>query len=192
MIPFRSLVVGIASCSVRTSLALVVALCLGAVACGDDDSTGGTDGAAGEGSKTPIDNDDLTGTFTFGAETLDCEVSDQDFPASGEYSVVCDNDEVDSNYRFVQVTFKDEASARTAGDLKFIAPYAFKPEDHPDADTIAVQFTDTDGTLDSDDDSTGSAKVTASGGRYVLTLEDVSLSTVTSDDTGTVSATINF
>jgi hypothetical protein len=192
MITFRTLVAGLASNSVRTSAALVVALCLGTVACGDDDSDSGTDGAAGEGSKTPIDNDDLTGTFTFGGETLDCEVSDQEFPATDEYSIVCDNDEVDSNYRFVQVTFKDEASARVARDLKFIAPYAFKPEDHPDADTIAVQFTDKDGTLDSDDDSSGSAKVTASGGHHVLTLEDVSLSTVTSDATGAVSATIDF
>lgn len=172
---------------------LLVALCLlGATGCDGSDSQGTpNEGAAGE-SGNPPGETELTGTFTFGGETVDCKTSTQDFPATGEYSVVCENDEDDSNYRFVQVTFKNEASARKAQSLTFMAPYAFKPEDHEAADAVAVSHTDSDGTLDSEDDSTGSAKVTASGGRYVITLDSVSLSTVTSEDTGEVSAIINF
>ncbi|MDF3070605.1 MAG: hypothetical protein K0R38_6206 [Polyangiaceae bacterium] len=172
---------------------LLVALCvLGATACGGSDSQGTpNDGGAGE-SGNPSGATELGGTFTFGGETADCKTSTQDFAATGEFSVVCENDEDDSNYRFVQVTFKDEPSARTAQTLTFMAPFAFKPEDHEAADAVAVSYTNKDGTLDSEDDSTGSAKVTASGGRYVITLDSVSLSTVTSEDTGEVSATINF
>jgi hypothetical protein len=57
---------------------------------------------------------------------------------------------------------------------------------------VAVSCTDGDGTLDSDDESTGSAKVAASGAHYVLTLTNVSLATVTGEATGDVSATSNF
>lgn len=172
---------------------LLLALCLlGATACGGSDSEGTpNDGGAGKTGNPPGDTE-LTGTFTFGGETVDCKTSTHDFPATGEYSVVCDNDEDDSNYRFVQVTFKDEPSARKAQSLTFMAPFAFKPEDHEAADAVAVSYTDKDGTLDSEDDSTGSAKVAASSGRNVLTLVGVSLSTVTSEDTGEVSATIDF
>lgn len=169
--------------------ALLTLCLLGATGCGGSDSDAGSPGAGGEGSEMPSD-EELTGTFTFAGVTTDCKVSTQDFPATGEYSVLCEEDSASS--RFVQITFKDEASARMAQDLKLIAPFAFKPEDHPDADTIAVSYTDSDGTLDSDDDSTGSAKVAASSGHYVLTLKDVSLSTVSSEDTGEVSATIQF
>jgi major membrane immunogen (membrane-anchored lipoprotein) len=185
MISLSTLAVRLISGTVRTSASAIMAVCLlGTVACGGSDSDDANGGAG--------DSDDLTGTFTFAGVTLDCETSDQDFPATGEYSVVCDNDDDDANYRFVQVTFKDEPSARVARDLKFIAPFAFGPEDHEEADTIAVSYTNDDGTLDSDDDSTGSAKVTVSGNHHVITLKDVSLSTVTSGDTGTVSAVINF
>lgn len=171
---------------------LLLALCvLSATACGEPDSKGANDGGAGEGGNVP-DDTELTGTFTFGSDTVDCKTSHQDFAATGEYSVVCDNDDDDANYRFVQVTFKNQAAARKAQDLTFMAPFAFKPEDHEAADAIAVSYSDRDGALDSDDESTGSAKVTAAGGRNVLTLESVSLSTVTSADTGNVSATISF
>lgn len=171
---------------------LLMVLCvLGTTACGGSDSNTPNDGGAGESGNPPGDTE-LGGTFTFGGETVDCKTSTQDFPATGEYSVLCENDEDDSNYRFVQVTFKDEPSARKAQTLTFMAPFAFKPEDHEAADAVAVSFTNKDGTLDSEDESTGSAKVAASGGHYVITLNSVSLSTVTSEDTGEVSATINF
>jgi hypothetical protein len=168
---------------------LLLALCvLGAVACGEDSKDAGNGGGAGE-SGNPPDETGLTGTFTIGTKTLPCTTSDQDFPATGEYSVLCESE--DSG--FVQVTFKNEAAARTAQDLTFMKPFAFKPEDHEAADAISVSYMNAAGeTLDSDDESTGSAKVAASDGHHVLTLKDVSLSTVTSEDTGEVSATINF
>ena len=129
-------------------------------------------------------------SFSNGAE-LDCKVSTQDFPSSGEYSVLCEEDA--SNFRYVQVTFKDEASARTAQTLKFMKAFAFKPEDHPDADAIAVGWTDTDGgTLYADDESTGSAKVVKNGAHYTLTLTDASVESAPTKATGTVTAVIDF
>lgn len=170
---------------------LLLALCLlGATACGEDSKGAPNDGGAGETGNPP--DTELTGTFTFGGDTVACKTSHQDFAATGEYSVLCENDDDDSNYRFVQITFKDEASARKAQSLTFTGPFAFKPEDHEAADAVAVSHTDKDGTLDSDDDSTGSAKVAVSGGHNVLTLTNVSLSTVSSEDTGEVSASIEF
>src|SRR5687767_14548509 len=72
---------------------------LGATACGEPSSSGSpNDGGAGE-SGNPPEEAALTGTFTFGGETLDCETSDQDFPATGEYSVLCENDDDPANYR---------------------------------------------------------------------------------------------
>jgi hypothetical protein len=170
---------------------LLLALCvMGATACGESSEGGPNNGAAGESGNSP-DDTQLTGTFTFEGKTRDCKTSHQDFAPTGEYSVVCENEE--DGYRFVQVTFKNEVSARLAQNLTFMAPYAFKPEDHEAADAIAVSYTDGNGTLDSDDDSTGSAKVTASGARSVLTLTNVSLATVTSEiQSSEVSATINF
>jgi hypothetical protein len=172
------------------ALLLLPALALalgGTLGCGSDAAS--TGGGAGSGSS----GDDLKGTVSFnGGPTLECDVDDQDFAASGEYSITCDNDEVDSNYRFVQITFKDEASARTAQTLKFMRPFAFKPEDHPDADAIAVSWTDKDGTLDSDDDSTGTAKVVKSGNHYTVTLTDVSVESTPTKATGKVTAVVNF
>lgn len=179
----------------------MLALCvIGITACGESAEGGASGGGAGESGNSPDDVDnlpddlpddvELTGTFTYAGKTLACKTSHQDFPATGEFSVVCDND--DDGYQFVQVTFKNEASARQDQDLTFMAPFAFKPEDHEAADAVAVSYTGSDGTLDSDDDSTGSAKVTSSGAHHVLTLTNVSLSTVTSEATGSISATIDF
>lgn len=160
----------------------------GSASSGGSSNSGGSDsGTGGNG-----DDDDFTGTVTFDGTTIDCEVDTDDFPASGEFSVLCDNDDDDSNYRYVEIVFKNEASARTAQDLRFIGGFAFSPDDHPDADTIAVGWTDTNGTLYADDDSTGSAKVTASGGHFVLEITDVSLSNEEETASGTLSATIDF
>lgn len=134
----------------------------------------------------------LGGTFTFGAVTLPCKVSSQMFPASGEYSIVCDNSDESSNYRYVQVTFKNEASARLTQTLRFKDPFAFKPEDHPDADTVSVDYLDKDGTITAGSTSTGSANVASSGGHNVLILKDVSLGNVTKTRSGTISAAVTF
>jgi hypothetical protein len=190
------------------SVALAFTLALGSLAaCGSDAASDGGNsgaagsagsgaagaaGAAGKGGAGPIDNEtELTGKMSFNnGEELDCKVSTQDFPASGEYSVLCEEDA--TSFRYVQVTFKDEASARTAQTLKFMKPFAFSPEDHPDADAIAVSWTDSDGTLDSDDTSTGTAKVVKNGSHYTVTLTDVTVESLPTHAIGTVTATIDF
>jgi len=190
-----------------TLVALLGSCLLGTAACGSDAATvagnagaGGSSGSgtagapnAGKGGSPSTQEQEFTGTFSFnGGATLPCEVSTQLFPATGEFSVLCENDDDDANYRFVQVTFKDEASARIAQSLVLAEPFAFSPSDHPEANAISVNWQDTDGALYADSDSTGSGKVTATGGHNVLKITDVSLSTVSSDATGTVSATVDY
>ena len=161
-------------------------------ACDSDDSKNAGDGGASDVGAGSTFEKNLTGTFSFGGVTLPCKVSSQLFPASKEYSIVCDNSDDSNNYRFVQVTFKNEVSARLPQALKFKAPFAFTPEDHPDADTVSVDYFDKDGNITAGEASTGSSGVSVSGGRNVLTLKDVSLGNVTKTRSGTISATVNF
>ena len=160
--------------------------------CNSDDSKNAVDGGASDIGAAVTADKNLKGTFSFAAVTLPCKVSSQLFPATNEYSIVCDNSDDASNYRYVQVTFKDEVSARLPQPLKFKAPFAFKPEDHPDADTVSVDYLDKDGTITAGPMSAGSADVARSGGHNLLTLKDVTLGNVTKTRSGTISATINF
>lgn len=183
--------------SSSVALALILALG-GTLGCGSDDVSNpggaGSSGTAGSGAGGGSSNNgaDLTGTFSFdGGPTIDCKVSTQDFPATGEYSVLCEEDSTD--FRYVQVTFKDEASARTAQTLKLMKAFAFSAADHPDADAISVGWTDAEGdTLYADDDSTGSAKIVKNGAHYTVTLTDVLVESAPTKATGTVTATIDF
>jgi hypothetical protein len=181
------------------SAGLLVAAGFTLAACGESEAgDAGSGGAGGEsatggassGSGSSPGTESFTGTLTFGGETLDCAVTTSTF-TSDEFSIICDNDEDASNYRYVEVTFKDEASARTAQDLVFAAPFDFTGG-HDDPKAISVGWTDSDGTLYSADDSSGEAAVTESGGHNVVTLTDVSLSNAEGTATGTVSATLSF
>ena len=187
--------------SILRSSSVVFALTFalgGTLGCGSDDVSNpggaGASGTAGSGAAGGSSDDgaDLTGTFSFdGGPTIACKVSTQDFPATGEYSVLCEEDATD--FRYVQVTFKDEASARTAQTLALMKAFAFSPEDHPDADAISLGYTDADGdTLYADDDSTGTGKVVKNGTHYTVTLSAVSVESATTKVSGPVTATIDF
>lgn len=151
---------------------------------GDGDSSGDGDGdSSGDGDS---DNDAPSmGTYTVDGKETSCEVSTQDF-STDEYSVVCQNDDEG----FVQVTFKNEASARVAGTFKITERDIFK---HPDADTLDVSYMSfSGGSVDSRDDRDGSAVVTISGKHQVLTLTDVALENTDGTTTTKVSASIPF
>lgn len=57
----------------------------------------------------------LTGTFSAEGKNYSGKVSVQKFPASGQYSVLCEDDIDPNNSKLIQFVFKDEASARAAG-----------------------------------------------------------------------------
>lgn len=147
--------------------------------------------AVGCGSKKgePVKSDDesgKTGTFTVDGSTQTCRVTTQLFPATKEFSVVCQND----NYGFVQVTFKDQANARKAQKLAVIKGTILS---HPDAATIFVGFSPLPGgpggpAVASRDDAAG----TAIGTGQAVTLTGVVLTEFSGAVTHTIAATINF
>ena len=83
-------------------------------ACDSDDSKNAGDGGASDVGAGSTFEKNLTGTFSFGGVTLPCKVSSQLFPASKEYSIVCDNSDDSNNYRFVQVTWIRTARSQRA------------------------------------------------------------------------------
>lgn len=126
-----------------------------------------------------------TGTFSVDGQSRTCNVTTQVFTTK-EYSVVCQDD----NYGLVQVTFKDEASARLSQSLTVIKGSI---SSHPDAATIVVGFLPLPGGPDgpevhSDDGLAG----TATGSAAKVTLEGVVLKSTDKSTSRTVTATINF
>jgi len=91
----------------------------------------------------------------------------------------------------VQITFKDEASARLTQTLRLVEMDIFE---HPDADTIAVNYIPFDDRVStsSSEDTVGSASAKASGSRNEVTLTDVVLDSNISTTTAKVSATVPF
>ena len=153
------------------SLALILA------ACGGDDGggDGGGDDAGGA----------LGGTFSIGGTINDCRTETQDF-STGEFSVICQNDDTG----LVQITFKDEASARLAQSLTITYRDIFE---HPDPASVDVgyrSFTGEDAA--SDNDAPGTAVATVTGSTNVVTLTNVQLSNAVSDVQAVVSATVEY
>ena len=134
------------------------------------------------------------GTVTWNGKTESCNVTSQNFPASGEYSVLCQTEGTSTGTGtvLVQVTFKDEASARSAGTFTVLEGSSFSPEDHPDPRTAQSNVIDDEHAYAAEDDSTGSMVVTASGSRNVLTVTDQQQFTPGDETPRLVSATIEF
>jgi len=59
----------------------------------------------------------LTGTFTANGKNYTGKVSTQQFPATGQYSVLCQDDNDPNDSKLIQFVFKDESSARAGGNL---------------------------------------------------------------------------
>ncbi len=76
-------------------------------ACGQKPSGGATDSNAKEEAKA------FSGTFTVGGKSFTGKISTQKFPATGEFSVLCE----DEKAGLIQLTFHDEATARTQQNL---------------------------------------------------------------------------
>jgi len=100
---------------------------------------------------------DLTGTFTVDGKTFTGRVSVQHFEATGEFSVLCQNN--DGEGTLLQTIFNTEADARTPGDLKIV--YG----GNKDAKAVAIMVELTWRTTDA---SKGTAKITKDGSKNVL------------------------
>lgn len=163
---------------VLLSFVLVSAL----VACGGEGDSSPTTGDASTTNPAP-----KTGTFSVdGQPERTCKVETQLFPATKEFSVVCQDD----GYGLVQVTFKDEASARIDQSLTVIKGSI---SSHPDPKTIVVDMQSLSGGPGGPATaSTDGAPGKASSAGSVVKLEGVVLSDVGGTVKRTVTATIPY
>ncbi len=161
---------------------LSIVMASGLVACGGDSDSSPTTGDASTANAAP-----KVGTFTVdGQPERSCKVETQFFPATKEFSVVCQDDA----YGLVQVTFKDEASARLDQSLTVIKGSI---SSHPDPKTIVVEMQSLPGGPGGPvTASTDGAQGKASSAGGVVKLEGVVLSDVGGTVKRTVSATIPY
>jgi len=109
---------------------------------------------------------DLTGTFTADGKTFTGRVSVQQFEATGEFSVLCQDNEGEST--LLQTFFSTEADARTPGDLKIM--YRSPISGNKEVRAFSVSFETAWRTAD---ESKGTAKITKDGSNNVLEFEGV-------------------
>ncbi len=93
---------------------------------------------------------DLTGTFTVDGKTFTGRVSVQHFETTGEFSVLCQNN--DGEGTLLQTEFNTEADARTPGDLKIV--YRNPISGNKEAKAVAISF---ETTWHATDESKGTA-----------------------------------
>lgn len=168
----------------RSVAALFAIVSLGLSACGPKP------GAAPSVTAETVPSDDeapaLTGTFTVDGKTYTGKVSTQKFPATGQFSVVCQQDD----YGFVQITFANEDDARKAQSVKLVKLAATRANDAGTANVSLSPFSG--GELGSKDESNGTATVTVESGRNVVTFENAELGSHTGDAKKAVSGKVSY
>lgn len=126
---------------------------------------------------------ELSCTFSIGKILHTGKVSTQVFPATKEYSVLCEDST--TGWSLVQLVFRDEASARTAQKFKIVTDKATSAEAGNEA---SAAFNNSYVTSDS---STGAITVKNEGSHYTIELENLSLQDE-SKDRMVISARIPF
>ncbi len=126
----------------------------------------------------------LTGTFSEGGKSYSGAVSTQVFPATKEYSVVCQSDE--GKTTLMQITFKDEASARTEQTLTIVKGSIMHASA---ANEVKLDF---DLKYQSKDDKPGTVKIIKENGKTVIEFKDVELSDADEKEKKVVSGKIPF
>ncbi len=137
--------------------------------------------------KEAVDSDEekeLTGTFSADGKSYSGRVSVQHFPATGQYSVLCQDNADPNGSKLIQFVFKDEASARAAGPRKI----AHDQGKNQAPDEVSVSF---DIRYESDDENPGTFKVNKNGSESELLFDGVLVETVTKEK-ATVSGKIPF
>ncbi len=125
-----------------------------------------------------------TGTFTANGKTYKGKVSTQQFPATGQYSVLCQDDNDPNNSKLIQFVFKDESSARAGGNLTT----AYNQGKDQIAAETSLNF---DIRYRSEADSKGTVTVNKTGSGNELVFNNVTLKTI-GKETVVVSGKIPF
>ena len=125
-----------------------------------------------------------TGTFTADGKTYTGRVSTQNFEATGQFSVLCQDVSDPNNSKLIQFVFKNEASARAAGVRKI----AYDQGKDQTPDVVSMTF---DIRYSSDQGRDGSLSVTANGKDNELVFDKVALLAM-SKEAVTVSGRIPF
>lgn len=140
-------------------------------------------GVAGE----EVDEEPKKGTFTVNGKTYEGKVSVQTFPATGEFSVLCQDDAVG----LVQITFKNETTARTPQQFKFDKALA---SGNKDATVINASFMPFGGgtSVDSVGGKSGTATSSKASKGNEITFENIELESPDGKVKLPVSAKVNY
>jgi len=128
----------------------------------------------------------LTGTFTANGKTYTGKVSTQQFPATGQYSVLCQDDNDPNDSKLIQFVFKDESSARAGGNLT-------TTYNQGKDQTASETWLNFDIRYRSEADSKGTVTVNKTGSGNELVFNNVTLKTIDKEkETVVVSGKIPF
>jgi hypothetical protein len=142
--------------------------------CDSTKSTNTTEPAATEGTASKEDKE-LTGTFTIGEKTYTGRVSTQNLEATGQFSVLCQDDTDPNDSKLLQFIFKDEGSARTEG-YKTPEYDQGKEQDAKEAAVIyELNYTAVE-------ESTGIVKINTNGSTDEIEFKDLKLKTMSKEE----------
>lgn len=111
----------------------------------------------------------FTGTFTINGKSYKGRVSTQQFTATGQFSVLCQDDDTEPNsFKLIQFVFKNETVTRAGGDFVTVHSQGTNQL----ANEVSV---DVLGIYRSQEDSKGSFKVIKNGDSNELVFENVKL-----------------
>ncbi|WP_447642251.1 MULTISPECIES: hypothetical protein [Chitinophagaceae] len=155
------------------------------VACGNSQRK--TDKQTEKIAKEAMESDketDYAGAFNADGKNYKGKVSTQIFPSTKQFSVLCQAD--DDKGTLIQITFKDEISARKEQTLKIVEDRMSRVQQ---ADEVEVVF---DLGYASKDDSPGTIKVMKENGRYCIVFTDVCVPNTSGDEKRTISGKVPF
>ena len=138
-------------------------------------------------SESEQSEDPKKGTFTVNGKTYEGKVSVQTFPATGEFSVLCQDDAVG----LVQITFKNETTARIPQQFKFDKALA---SGNKDATVINASFMPFGGgsSVDSVGGKSGTATSSKTAQGNEISFENIELESPDGNVKLPVSAKVNY
>lgn len=157
----------------KTTLILSCTILLLA-ACNDTKTTESTQPSAKEATASNEEKN-LTGTFTAGEKTYTGNVTIQNFEATGQYSVICQDDSDPNDPVLIQFIFKNEASARTAGNK---TPEYDQGKDQAATEAAVIYELK----YNSVEESTGIITVNKNGSNNEIVFKDLKLKTMSKEE----------
>jgi len=143
-------------------------------ACDNTKTTDASEPSAKEATSSN-ENKDFTGTFTAGDKTYTGKVSIQNFEATGQYSVLCQDDTDPNDSKLIQFVFKDEASARAGGNK---TPAYDQGKDQTVAEAAVIYEL----SYKSVEESTGIITVNKNGNNNEVEFKDLKLKTMSKEE----------